>query len=116
MTDMDFHACSNLLDFSDIEVELVEAFEKRENNYSLRAHVLLPGERSIVTEHFSSDYQVKTLAVIEIFGSKINALLNRAAARDLCDMANMIRYGIFDESEEALLRKCILCSHFSQEY
>lgn len=40
-------------------------------------------ERPIITEHFSSDYKVKSLAPIEIFGSKINALLSRAAARDL---------------------------------
>jgi hypothetical protein len=45
---------------------------------------------------------------MEIFGSKINALLSRAAARDLHDVANMIHYGIFDESEEDLLRKCVV--------
>lgn len=79
-----------------------------EINYSLRAHILLPEERPIITEHFASDYQVKTLAAAEIFGSKINALLSRAAARDLYDVANMIRYGIFGESEEDLLRKCVV--------
>jgi hypothetical protein len=79
-----------------------------EINYSLRAHILPPEERPIITEHFASDYQVKTLATTEIFGSKINALLSRAAARDLYDVANMIRYGIFDESEEELLRQCVV--------
>jgi predicted nucleotidyltransferase component of viral defense system len=79
-----------------------------EINYSLRAHILPPEERPIITEHFASDYQVKTLATTEIFGSKINALLSRAAARDLYDVANMVRYGIFDESEEELLRQCVV--------
>lgn len=81
---------------------------KLEINYSLRAHVLLTEERPIITEHFSSEYRVKTLAPIEIYGSKINALLSRAAARDLYDARNMIHFKLFDESEEALLRKTVV--------
>ncbi len=42
------------------------------------------------------------------YGSKFNALLNRAAARDLYDVRNMIRYGIFDESQEEMLKKCVI--------
>jgi hypothetical protein len=68
---------------------------KIEINYSLRSHVLEAEERSIITEHFSSEY-------------KMNALLSRAAARDLYDARNMIHYGLFDESEEEMLRKCII--------
>lgn len=81
---------------------------KIEINYSLRAHVLPVEERPIITEYFSSSYKVKSLASAEIYGSKINALLSRAAARDLYDTRNMIRFGIFDESEEALLKKCFI--------
>jgi len=81
---------------------------KVEINYSLRAHVLPAEERSIITEHFVSEYKVKSLSPIEIYGSKINALLSRAAARDLYDVRNMIRFGIFDESEEEMLRKCVI--------
>lgn len=81
---------------------------KIEINYSLRAHVLQAEERPIITEHFLSDYRVKTLASIEIYGSKINALLSRAAARDLYDARNMIHYKLFDESEETLLRKTVV--------
>ncbi|MHB1395114.1 MAG: nucleotidyl transferase AbiEii/AbiGii toxin family protein [Clostridia bacterium] len=81
---------------------------KIEINYSLRAHVLPAEERPIITEHFSSVYRVKTLAPIEIYGSKINALLSRAAARDLYDARNMIYFGLFDEPEEALLRKAVV--------
>ncbi|GAA4056637.1 nucleotidyl transferase AbiEii/AbiGii toxin family protein [Amphibacillus indicireducens] len=79
-----------------------------EINYSLRSHVLEAEERPIITEHFSSEYKVKSLAPIEIYGSKINALLSRAAARDLYDARNMIHFGLFDESEEELLRKCVV--------
>ncbi len=81
---------------------------KIEVNYSLRAHILLVEERPIITEHFSSEYRVKTLAPIEIYGSKINALLSRVAARDLYDARNMIYFGLFDESQEAILRKAVV--------
>lgn len=81
---------------------------KLEINYSLRSHVLPAEERPIITEHFDSEYKVKSLAPIEIYGSKINALLSRAAARDLYDARNMIRFGIFDKMEEEMLRKCVI--------
>lgn len=81
---------------------------KIEINYSLRSHILAAEERSIITEHFSSEYKVKSLAPLEIYGSKINALLSRAATRDLYDTRNMIHFGLFDESEEEILRKCVV--------
>src|SRR5665647_1548321 len=81
---------------------------KIEINYSLRSHILEAEERPIITEHFSSEHKVKSLAPIEIYGSKINALLSRAAARDLYDVRNMIHYGLFDKSEEEMLRKCVV--------
>lgn len=81
---------------------------KIEINYSLRSHVLEVEERPIITEHFSSEYKVKSLAPLEIYGSKINALLSRSAARDLYDTRNMIWFGIFDESEEEMLKKSVI--------
>lgn len=81
---------------------------KIEINYSLRSHVLEVEKRPIITEHFSSDFKVKSLAPIEIYGSKLNALLSRAAARDLYDARNMIKFGIFDESEAEMLKKCVI--------
>ena len=81
---------------------------KIEINYSLRAHLLQAEERPIITKHFGGEYRVKTLAPIEIYGSKINALLSRAAARDLYDARNMIHYKLFDKSEETLLRKTVV--------
>jgi len=81
---------------------------KIEINYSLRAHVLPVQEMRIVTEHFKSECKLNCLNAIEIFGSKINALLSRAAARDFYDTYNMIRFKLFDEKEEEFLRKCIV--------
>ena len=43
---------------------------------------------------------------MELFAAKINALIGRAAARDLYDVHNMIKYELFDESELPILRKC----------
>ncbi len=81
---------------------------KIEINYSMRAHIFPAREMKIITEHFTSEYKIKCLNAIEIFGSKINALLSRAAARDLYDTYNMIKFGLFDEEEQDLLRKCVV--------
>ena len=38
----------------------------------------------------------------------IYALLSRAAARDLYDIYNMIRFKVFDEEEQEMLRRCVI--------
>lgn len=81
---------------------------KIEINYSIRAHVFPAKEMNIVTEYFTSEYKINCLSAIEIFGSKINALLSRAAARDFYDVYNMIKFDLFDEEEQELLRKCVV--------
>ena len=72
---------------------------KLELNYSLRSHIFAPVERKVVTDIFEEDVMVRTLEPIEIFAAKANALMSRAAARDLYDFNNMIYFGLFDESE-----------------
>ena len=81
---------------------------KLELNYSLRSHIFAPVERKVVTDIFEEDVIVRTLEPIEIFAAKANALMSRAAARDLYDFNNMIYFGLFDESEYELFRKCII--------
>lgn len=81
---------------------------KIEINYSMRAHILPSERRNIITENFKSEYKVNSLAAIEVFASKINALLSRGAARDLYDMNNLVYYELFDESQYSLLRKCVV--------
>ena len=81
---------------------------KIEINYSLRCHVLPFISKPIETMGIFSEANVLSVAPIEIFGSKIVALLTRTAARDLYDINNMVTYGLFDESEAATLRKCVL--------
>ena len=57
---------------------------------------------------FQEDVMIRTLHPMEIFAAKANALMSRAAARDLYDFNNMITYGLFGKEEEILLRKCII--------
>ncbi len=93
--------------------EYVNAAGNRDNikievNYSMRMHILPTKEMKITAGYFVSAYNVKCLDVIEIFGSKINALLNRTAARDLYDVCNMIKFGLFNKEEQTILRKCVV--------
>ena len=81
---------------------------KIEINYSMRNHVLVPQEAPIIAEPFKDKYLINCLNPIEIFASKINALLTRTAARDLYDVYNMVKFEIFNEGEYTLLRKCIV--------
>lgn len=81
---------------------------KIEINYMLRCHVF-----ELVQRHFESTWEptgvsVLSLAPIEIFGSKIVALINRTAPRDLYDIHNLLKFGLFDESEKQQLRKCVV--------
>ena len=80
---------------------------KIEINYSLRAHVLEPVEVSIIPRVFTESIKIKTMNPIEIFAAKTNALLNRAAARDLYDFVNMIDARLF-ENDRDLFRKTIV--------
>lgn len=81
---------------------------KIELNYSLRAHLFEPVRLPMLTDVFDDNFLIYTVAPMEIFAAKANALLSRAAARDLYDFDNMIRYGLFDESENELFRKSII--------
>jgi hypothetical protein len=81
---------------------------KIEINYMLRCHVLALARGEVKLPWSEDVLTVLSVAPIEIFASKIVALLTRTAPRDLYDMYNIVRYGLFDESEEELLRKCVV--------
>lgn len=79
---------------------------KIEINYVLRKHIF---EASIKEVTINSDtFEVRMLHKIELYGSKITALLNRGAARDLFDIDNMIKNNLITKSEEDYLRKAII--------
>ncbi|MDR2973552.1 MAG: nucleotidyl transferase AbiEii/AbiGii toxin family protein [Propionibacteriaceae bacterium] len=77
---------------------------KVEINYSMRAHVLPTQKRPILSP---GQGIVATLAPLEIYASKIVALLTRAAARDLYDIDHVAEAGLFT-SEQDLLRRLVV--------
>lgn len=80
---------------------------KIEINYSLRTHVLPAEERLFISDAFGEPIQVRTVAAMEVFAAKTNALMSRAAARDLYDFCNMIDQNLFSDGRD-LFRKCII--------
>ena len=80
---------------------------KIEINYSLRTHILPAEKRSLVTDAFGSPIAIRTVSAMDISAAKANALMSRAAARDLYDFSNMVDQNFFSNQEE-LFRKCII--------
>lgn len=81
---------------------------KIEINYSDRCHIL-PTIEASVSIPFLNDVKVCSLSPIELFATKINALIGRSAARDIYDVYNMIEHHIFHSEEElTLLRKATI--------
>jgi len=79
-----------------------------EINYSLRNHILPIEKRVINVEFLKIEYEVNTLSILELFGSKIKALIERTAARDLYDVQNMLKYGVIQPDKQDLLRKIVI--------
>lgn len=80
---------------------------KVEINYSMRCH-LLPTENRFIQLPIYADVNVRTLSLVELYASKIKALLERGAARDLFDVHNMIQSNLITDSQKQLLRKCVV--------
>lgn len=81
---------------------------KIEINYMLRCHLLPVSRRPVHLPWNGQKLTVLSVDPLEIFSAKTVALLNRAAPRDLYDIFNMQKYGLFDETQEQLFRKCIM--------
>lgn len=79
---------------------------KIEINYSLRAHILPCIIQTVSTYIFDGSYSIRTLDPVEIIASKINALLSRAAARDLYDIQNILQSKFLIQHSSDLLRRC----------
>lgn len=81
---------------------------KIEINYSLRSHIFEPVKMKLSKKIFDSEIEVLTLNPIELYAAKINALLNRAAVRDLYDLCNIIDMIDFSLEELEMLRKSVI--------
>lgn len=78
---------------------------KIEINYSDRCHVL-PTEKRNVRIDILGEVVINILNPVEMFASKIKALVSRAAVRDLYDVNGMIKAGLFSSpNERDMLRK-----------
>ena len=81
---------------------------KIEINYMLRCHVFPISRRAVGLPWNKTKLTVLSVHPMEIFSAKTVALLNRSAARDLYDMFNLQKYGLFDESQGAMFKKCVI--------
>lgn len=73
----------------------------------MRQHVL-PLVQTITKIDFIPTINITTLHPTELYGSKIKALLERGAARDLYDVYNFIHSSLLEKTDNDLLRKIIL--------
>ena len=80
---------------------------KIEINYMMRVHILEPLTRK-TSIPFIEGVDVYTVAPLELFGSKIKALVERAAPRDLYDINRMIKENIFKDDQMDMLRKIVV--------
>lgn len=70
---------------------------------------VLPIEERAISIDFLGEIKVRLLSPIELFASKINALINRAAVRDIYDVYGMIKANLFSMIEQTnLLRKTLV--------
>lgn len=81
---------------------------KIEINYMLRCHILVPVRRAVNLPWPEQELTVLSVDPLEIYSSKIVALFNRAAPRDLYDIHTMIECALFTESQKPLLKKCVM--------
>jgi|LSQX01.3.fsa_nt_gb predicted nucleotidyltransferase component of viral defense system len=80
---------------------------KIEINYSNRAHLLTAKEYKINSKVVPNT-TILGLDKIELYGSKIAALIGRTTARDIYDVSEMINHQEFKEEEYEILRKTVI--------
>lgn len=80
---------------------------KIEINYSMRQHIFIPQKREIRVS-FLSNINIRTLHPIELFGSKIKALIERHTCRDLYDVYKLLHSDLILTVDISLLRKIVV--------
>jgi predicted nucleotidyltransferase component of viral defense system len=81
---------------------------KVETNYSMRNHILPLVKHQVKVDFLQFDSKISVLSPLELFGSKINALIARSTPRDLYDVNNMLQNNIFSTAEQEILRKIVV--------
>lgn len=80
---------------------------KIEINYSMRQHIFIPQKREIRVS-FLSNINIRTLHPMELFGSKIKALIERHTCRDLYDVYKLLHSDLILTVDISLLRKIVV--------
>ena len=80
---------------------------KIEINYSMRQHIFAPEWRTICADFLATN-KVLALAPMELFGSKIKALIERHTCRDLYDVYNLLHSELFQTFDLSMLRKLVI--------
>ena len=81
---------------------------KVEINYMLRCHVLDLKQKGFTSNWEPDRVSVLSVDLIEIFASKIVALMNRTAVRDVYDVNNIVKSEYIKDFDRDLLRKLIV--------
>lgn len=92
-----FSYINNALNRDNIKIEI---------NFMDRCHILPLEYKQILNRNVVDDFSILVLNTIELYASKINALLSRSTPRDLYDVNLMINKGIIQDNN--LLRKCLI--------
>lgn len=79
---------------------------KIEINYMLRVHIYEPVIVKTKKYGLIGEVETRTVDPVEIFGSKLVALMTRSTPRDLYDFFYMINANIFNEEEIKKIKKC----------
>ena len=79
---------------------------KVEINFMDRCHVLPLEHKQLHTKDFFESFPILALNAVELYASKINALLSRGAPRDLYDTFTMIENNPVKDLD--MLRKCLI--------
>lgn len=79
---------------------------KIEINFMDRCHILPLENKKILSKGIIDNFEILTLNTIELYASKINALISRATPRDLYDVDSMIENNIVIDNE--MLKKCLI--------
>lgn len=78
---------------------------KIEINVMDRCHIM-PIEKRPIMPKYLEGAQCYTVSINDLFASKVNALLSRAAPRDLYDVASMIDANVI--KDKTLFKKCVI--------
>lgn len=87
---------------------------KIEISYMNREHILNTKVLKLDTDIFKEKhFDIHCVHPIEIYSSKLCALLSRTTARDLFDVYILAKYDLFGGEEKDLLRKCFMLQYIA---